>query len=45
MEYKLGRANPVANALSCKGELTDIGQPQRSLRDHIKEGLQYDSLA
>ena len=33
MEYKQGHANLVADALSRKGELVDISQPQSNLRD------------
>ena len=44
MEYKSGRANLVADTLSRKGELANISRPQNNLRDHIKEGLQHDSL-
>jgi len=45
MEYKPGCANMVADALSRKGELADISQPQSNLRERIKKGLQHDSLA
>jgi len=45
MEYKLGRANLVANALSSKGELADIIRPQSNLQNRIKNGLQHDTLA
>jgi len=45
MEYKLVRANLVADDLSRKGELANISQPQSNLRECIKKGLQHDTLA
>lgn len=45
MEYKLGYANLVADALSQNGELADFSRPQRNFWDLIKEGLQCDLLA
>jgi len=45
MEYKLGRANLIADTLSRKDELAYISRPQSNLKDRIKEGLQHDSLA
>ena len=45
IEYRLGCANLVANALNCKGELMDTSRPQSNLWDLIKDKLQHDSLA
>ncbi|XP_059663382.1 uncharacterized protein LOC132309045 [Cornus florida] len=44
-EYKPGKANVVADALSRKAELAAISRPQHSLVERIKEGLQHDPLA
>ncbi len=45
MEYKPGKANLVADALSRKGELADISQPTSTLLERIKQGLQHDPAA
>lgn len=46
LEYKLGKANLVANALSRKAELAALGsKPQGELVEFIKEGLQHVQLA
>ena len=46
LEYKLGTANHVADALSRKAELASItSQPQGEMVDLIKEGLQHDPVA
>ncbi|KAI5671110.1 hypothetical protein M9H77_11474 [Catharanthus roseus] len=45
LEYKLGKANVVADALSRKVELASIRQVDSPLLRRIKEGLQQDSLA
>jgi len=45
MAYKPWRANLVADALSRKGELANISRPQSNLQDHIKNGLQHNTLA
>nr|GFA75645.1 hypothetical protein [Tanacetum cinerariifolium] len=45
LEYKPGKANVVADALSRKAEFTAITQAQFFLQDRIKEGLEHDPLA
>lgn len=53
IEYKPGRTNLVAGALSRKAELvslklqeiTAVSQFRSTLSDRIKEGLQYDAVA
>lgn len=53
LEYKPGRMNQVADALSRKAELasmrieavTSITQLQNSLPERIKEGLRHDHIA
>ncbi len=46
LEYKPGKANLVADALSRKAELASISsRPQGELIDLIKEGLTHDALA
>ena len=47
MEYKPGKANVVADALSRKAEFATIAasMPQSSLVEQIKEGLKQDKLA
>ncbi|KAH9744594.1 Endonuclease [Citrus sinensis] len=47
LEYKPGKANVVADALSRKAELATLSmsQPKSDLFSHIKEGLQQDPLA
>ncbi|GKD20862.1 putative nucleotidyltransferase, ribonuclease H [Tanacetum coccineum] len=42
LEYKPGKANVVADALSRKAEFTAITQAQFFLQDRIKEGLEHD---
>ena len=46
MEYKLGRANVVADTLNRKAELAAIAasSPQNTFIDQIKEGLKQDKL-
>ena len=44
MEYKLGRANLVADAFSSKGELANISCPQSNLQNLIKNGLQHGTF-
>ncbi|KAH9706417.1 Endonuclease [Citrus sinensis] len=45
LEYKPGKANVVADALSRKTELVTLSQPKSNLVMRIKEGLQQDPLA
>ncbi|GJX54506.1 PTI1-like tyrosine-protein kinase [Tanacetum coccineum] len=45
LEYKPGKANVVANALSRKAKFAAITQAQLFLQDRIKEGLEHDLLA
>ena len=45
MEYKPGKANLVADALSRKVEFAAISRPQGPLVDRIKEGLPHDQTA
>nr|GEV92016.1 hypothetical protein CTI12_AA187700 [Tanacetum cinerariifolium] len=45
LEYKPGKANVVADALSRKAEFTAITQAQFFIQDQIKEGLEHDPLA
>ncbi|KAI5652974.1 hypothetical protein M9H77_30161 [Catharanthus roseus] len=45
LEYKPGKANVVADALSRKVELASISRVDSPLLKRIKEGLQQDSLA
>ncbi|XP_043717547.1 uncharacterized protein LOC122665462 [Telopea speciosissima] len=44
-EYKPGKANEVADALSRKAELASLSQPEGELMGLIKEGLQHDPVA
>nr|GEW77022.1 hypothetical protein VITISV_037851 [Tanacetum cinerariifolium] len=45
LEYKPGKANVVADALSRKAEFAVITQAQFFPQDRIKEGLKHDPLA
>ncbi|GKD44333.1 hypothetical protein Tco_1268978 [Tanacetum coccineum] len=45
LEYKLGKANVVADALSRKAKFAAITEAQFFLQDRIKEGLEHDPLA
>ena len=45
MEYKPGKANAVADALSRKVDLAAISRPESSLLERIKEGLSHDPTA
>nr|GEY33664.1 uncharacterized protein [Tanacetum cinerariifolium] len=45
LEYKPGKANVVAEALSRKAKFVAISQDQFFLQDRIKEGLEHDPLA
>jgi hypothetical protein len=45
MEYKLGKDNLVADALSRKAELAAITSPNFPLVEQVKEGLEHDPQA
>nr|CAN77324.1 hypothetical protein VITISV_012650 [Vitis vinifera] len=46
LEYKLGSANHVADALSHKAELASMtSQPQGDIMNLLREGLQHDPVA
>lgn len=45
MEYKPGRVNLVADALSRKGELANLSSPSFPMVDRIKEGMEKDPQA
>ncbi|GKE19135.1 putative nucleotidyltransferase, ribonuclease H [Tanacetum coccineum] len=45
LEYKPGKANVVADALSRKAKFAAITQAQFFLQDQIMEGLEHDPLA
>ncbi|KAL9265740.1 Retrovirus-related Pol polyprotein from transposon 17.6-like protein, partial [Drosera capensis] len=45
MEYKPGKANLVADALSRKAELVAIGVPNFPLLERLKEGMEHDAQA
>ncbi|CAN1260507.1 Transposon Ty3-I Gag-Pol polyprotein [Linum perenne] len=45
MEYKPGKANSVADALSRKSVLAAISTPKVDTREKIREGLKHDPLA
>ncbi|PON57991.1 hypothetical protein PanWU01x14_169220, partial [Parasponia andersonii] len=45
LEYKPGKANVVADALSRKTELAALSKPNSTLIEKIKEGLEHDILA
>ncbi|KAJ0039649.1 hypothetical protein Pint_27365 [Pistacia integerrima] len=45
LEYKPGKTNVVADALSHKAELASISQVTSALADRIKQGLQQEPLA
>ena len=45
LEYKPGKTNTVADALSRKVELAAISRPKGSLVERIKEGLSQDPTA
>ena len=42
MEYKLSKANLVADALSRKAELAAITSPNFPLVEQVKDGLEHD---
>lgn len=44
-EYKPGKANQVADALSRKAELAALSKPEGILLDLMKEGLKHDKMA
>ena len=45
LEYKPGKANTVADALSRKVDLAAISRPESSLAARIREGLCHDPTA
>ena len=45
MEYKPGKANEVADALSRRAELATITSPSFPLVERIKEGLEHNPQA
>lgn len=45
IEYKLGKANELVNALSSKAELASIRTPNFCLVEMIKEDLEHDPQA
>ncbi|GLT28450.1 hypothetical protein SLA2020_033850 [Shorea laevis] len=44
MAYKPGQANVVVDSLSHKTEFAFISQLECNILDHVKEGLEHDSL-
>ncbi|GKV41043.1 hypothetical protein SLEP1_g48622 [Rubroshorea leprosula] len=45
MEYKPGRVNVVADALSRKAMFASISRPEGNILDRVKEGLAHDPFA
>ncbi|KZV31054.1 hypothetical protein F511_16727 [Dorcoceras hygrometricum] len=45
LEYKLGKTNVVADALSRKTELAALSLAKGEIKGHIKEGLEHDPMA
>ncbi|KAJ4728107.1 Retrotransposon protein, putative, Ty3-gypsy subclass [Melia azedarach] len=45
MEYKPGRANVVADALSRKAEFASMSRPECNILERVKEGLNHDAFA